>query len=155
MYRFRWKIESLFQRLEAVLHSEVQTLGHPRAALFAFGVAVMAYNVLAVLQSAVWVAHELREEDIELSSYCFADEIRTHYAGMVMAVIPTAWDPYDSMTADQLAEVLLQIALHANPKSLRKHTRGPKTSARKGYVSGAVARRQVATARVLKNGFIK
>jgi IS4 transposase len=53
VYRFRWKIESLFQRLEAVLHSEVQTLGHPRAALFAFGVPVMAYNVLAVLQSAV------------------------------------------------------------------------------------------------------
>jgi IS4 transposase len=155
LYRCRWKIESLFQRLEAVLHSEVASLGYPRAALFAFGVAVMAYNVLAVLQSAVWVAHELQHDDIELSSYCFADEIRTHYAGMVMAIMPTAWEPYDSMTAAQLAEVLLQIALHANPKSLRKHTRGPKPSAKKGYVSGAVARRHVATARVLKNGLVK
>jgi IS4 transposase len=155
LYRFRWKIESLFQRLESVLHSEVQSLGHPRAALFAFGVAVMAYNVLAVLQSAVWAAHELQDEDIELSSYCFADEIRTHYAGMVMAVMPTAWERYDSMTAAQMAEVLLQIALHANPKSLRKHPRGPKSSARMGYVSGTVARRHVATARVLKNGLVK
>ncbi|MEC4717605.1 IS4 family transposase [Noviherbaspirillum sp. CPCC 100848] len=155
LYRCCWRIESLFQRLEAVLHSEVASLGHPRAALFAFGVAVMAYNVLAVLQSAVWVAHDLQDSDVELSSYCFADEIRTHYAGMVMAVIPIAWEPYDSMTAAQLAEVLLQIALHANPKSLRKHIRGPKPSAKKGYVSGAVARRHVATARVLKNGLVK
>jgi hypothetical protein len=155
LYRYRWRIESLFQRLEAVLHSEVASLGHPRAALLAFGVAVMAYNVLAVLQSAVWVAHELQENDIELSSYCFADEIRTHYAGMVMAVMPAAWERYDNMTATQLAQVLLQIAVHANPKSLRKHPRGPKPSAKKGYVSGAVARSHVATARVLKNGLVK
>jgi len=107
VHRFRWKIESLFQRLEAVLHSEVQTLGHPRAALFAFGVAVMAYNVLAVLQSAAGAARELQHDEIELSSYCFADEIRAHYAGMIMAVIPTAWKPCDRMSAARMAEVLL------------------------------------------------
>jgi hypothetical protein len=97
----------------------------------------------------------LQHDEIELSSYCFADEIRAHYAGMVMAVIPTAWEPYDCMSAARLAEVLLQIARHANPKSRRKHTRGAKPSAKKGYVSGAVARRHVATARVLKNGLVK
>ena len=42
LYRQRWQIESLFQRLESVLHSEVVSLGHPRAALLAFGVAVLA-----------------------------------------------------------------------------------------------------------------
>ncbi|WP_194726876.1 hypothetical protein [Noviherbaspirillum malthae] len=39
------------------------------AALVASGVAVMAYNVLAVLQSAVWAAHKLQYDDIELSPY--------------------------------------------------------------------------------------
>jgi hypothetical protein len=39
-YRYRWKIENMFQWLESVLHNEVRTLGHPRAALFAFSVAV-------------------------------------------------------------------------------------------------------------------
>ncbi len=53
LYRRRWRIENLFQRLESVLHSEVRTLGHPRAALLAFGVALLAYNVLALLQTAV------------------------------------------------------------------------------------------------------
>jgi len=51
LYRRRWRIENLFQRLESVLHSEVCTLGHPRAALLAFGVALLAYNVLALLQT--------------------------------------------------------------------------------------------------------
>jgi hypothetical protein len=39
LYRQRWKIEGMFQRLESVLHSEVHSLGYPRAALFAFGIA--------------------------------------------------------------------------------------------------------------------
>lgn len=56
---------------------------------------------------------------------------------------------------ESLLEVLMQIALHANPKSLQKHTRGAKPSAKKGYVSGAVARRHVATAQVLKDGLVK
>jgi IS4 transposase len=33
LYRKRWRIEGMFQRLESVLHSEIKSLGHPRAAL--------------------------------------------------------------------------------------------------------------------------
>ncbi|MHA6892733.1 transposase, partial [Ralstonia pseudosolanacearum] len=36
LYRKRWRIESMFQRLESVLHSEIKSLGHPRAALLGF-----------------------------------------------------------------------------------------------------------------------
>lgn len=154
LYRQRWRIEALFQRLESVLHSEVTSLGHPRAALLAFGVAVLTYNVLAVLQAAVSQAHHLRESGVELSSYYVADEIRTHYAGMMMAVAATAWARYETLTATQLAQALLEMAQRANPKKLRKHPRGPKTPKKKGYVSGAIARRHVATARVLKEGVV-
>ena len=38
----------MFQQLEAHLHSEVNTLGYPAAALFAFCIALVAYNALAV-----------------------------------------------------------------------------------------------------------
>lgn len=155
LYRRRWQIESLFQRLESVLHSEVASLGHPRAALLAFGAAVLAYNVLAVLQSAVWTAHELQDSDIELSPYYLADEIRVHYAGMMMAVVIAAWERYDALTAAQLGRELLRMAKHANPVALRKHPRTPKPPKKKGYVSGAVARLHVSTARVLKDGFIR
>ena len=155
LYRQRWQIESLFQRLESVLHSEVVSLGHPRAALLAFGVAVLAYNTRAVLQSAVWSAHKLYTSELELSSFYFADEIRTHYAGMMMAVAPAAWERYDKLTAAQLARVLLQMARHANPKALRKHPRSTRNETKKGYLPGALVRRHVATARVLKDGLVK
>ena len=42
LYRRRWTIETMFQQLEAHLHSEVNTLGYPAAALFAFCVALVA-----------------------------------------------------------------------------------------------------------------
>lgn len=48
----------MFQRLEPVLCSEVASLGEPRAALLAFGVAVLAYNLLAMLQAAVRTVHD-------------------------------------------------------------------------------------------------
>ena len=44
LYRQRWRIEGMFQRLESVLNSEIKTLGHPRAALLGFAVAVLAYK---------------------------------------------------------------------------------------------------------------
>jgi hypothetical protein len=46
MYRKRWTIETAFQELEAHLHSEINSLGYPKAALFGFCVALVAYNVL-------------------------------------------------------------------------------------------------------------
>ena len=87
----RWNIESMFQRLESVLASEVAPLGQPHAALLAFGVAVLAYNVLAVLQAAVRAAHALPAGDIELSSYYFAVDIKAHYACMMVAVALAVW----------------------------------------------------------------
>lgn len=152
LYRRRWQIEALFGRLESVLHSEIRSLGYPRAALLAFGVAILAYNVLTVLQSAVWAAHDLAEGDIELSPFYVATEVRAHYAGMMMAVAGAAWKQYDAMSAPQLADILLRMAAHANPATLRKHPRAPKQPKKKAYVCGAVARRHVSTARVLKEG---
>src|SRR5262249_47587421 len=52
LYRRRWTIEGMFQRLESVLKSEVRTLGHPSAALLAFSTAILAYNILSVIQAA-------------------------------------------------------------------------------------------------------
>jgi len=40
LYRRRWSIETAFQELEATLNGEVNTLGYPKAALFAFCLAL-------------------------------------------------------------------------------------------------------------------
>jgi hypothetical protein len=43
--------------LEAHLHSEINALGYPKAALFGFCIALLAYNVLAVVKAALRGVH--------------------------------------------------------------------------------------------------
>jgi IS4 transposase len=155
LYRRRWRIENMFQRLEAALNSEIAALGHPRAALLAFGVAVLAYNVLALIERAITVRHQLDQTgEIELSAFYLALEIKAAYEGMMIALPSGDWQRYDNLNAGELANLLLQVAEHADPLRLRKHKRGPKVPKKPGYVSGAEARKHVSTAQVLKNGRI-
>lgn len=153
LYRRRWTIESMFQRLESVLQSEIASLGQPRAALLAFGVAAVAYNVLAVLQAGVAAQHALDAAD-EVSPYYLAVEVRAHYTGMLVAVAASTWEAYERLAAQHLAQALLTIAAHVQPRRFKKHPRAPKPLTKKGYVAGCVARRHVATARVLARGRI-
>jgi IS4 transposase len=154
LYRKRWTIEGLFGRLEAALHSEIRTLGYPRAALLAFGLAVIAFNVLAVIEAAVAAAHDLEAAGIEVSTYYVADDVRSDYSGMLIAIPPSVWAAFDNQTPAALARTLREVASHVDPRKLRKHPRGPKPKTRKGYASSAAVRRHVATARVLRDGSI-
>jgi hypothetical protein len=53
LYRRRWSIEGMFQRLESVLDSEIESLGSPRAALLGFASAVWPTTSWR-FSSAVW-----------------------------------------------------------------------------------------------------
>ena len=54
LYRRCWTIETAFQELEATLDGEINTLGYPKAALFAFCVALVAsYNLMSVIKAAL------------------------------------------------------------------------------------------------------
>ena len=53
LYRKRWTIETAFQELEATLDGEINTLGYPKAALFAFCVALVSYNLMSVIKAAL------------------------------------------------------------------------------------------------------
>jgi IS4 transposase len=149
LYRQRWSIESMFGRLESVFQSEIAGLGNPRAALLALGVAAMAYNVLAVLQAAVETEHRLDAANFQISSYYIADEVRSTYSGMMIAVPEVEWEKFENQTAPELSRTLLEMAAKVNPARVRKHPRKPKKKSKKGYVSGEVARRHISTARVL------
>jgi IS4 transposase len=149
LYRKRWTIEGMFQRLEAVLKSEVQTMAHPRAALLAFGCAVVAYNVLAVLQAAIEATHDLPVEGTELSMYYLADDVRADYRGMIIAIAPEVWEKYDAQSAKQLARTLERLARQVEPQRYRKTPRAPKSRAPKGYAPRSTVTKQLATARVL------
>jgi hypothetical protein len=50
LYRERWGIETAFQRIEGHLNSEINSLGYPKAAMFGFSLALVAFNLYAVVQ---------------------------------------------------------------------------------------------------------
>ena len=150
LYRKRWRIESMFQRLESVLHSEIKSLGHPRAALLGFTVAVLAYNVLSLLQRAVERAHRDENPQLEVSTYHLAEHVKSGYEGMLIAVPAEHWPSAVGQTAQWLAQRLLGLARRILPRQVATSKRGPKIDKPKGYVDGSIARSHVSTARVLK-----
>ena len=81
LYRRRWTIETAFQELEATLQGEVNTLGYPKAALFAFCVALVAYDVLSAVKAALRSVHGEEKVAEEVSGYYMADEIQMTHAG--------------------------------------------------------------------------
>jgi IS4 transposase len=125
LYRRRWTIETAFQELACALQSEIDTLSYPRAALFAFSCAVVAYNLLGVVKGAVRAVHGQAKAE-ELSGYYLADEIAGTRRGMLIAIPEEAWSIFAGMTAAQLAEVLRVLASKIRLEAFRRHRRGPK-----------------------------
>src|SRR5947199_329671 len=125
-YRKRWRIEGAFQELTVTLHCEVNTLCYPRAALFAFCVAVAAYNVLGALKAALRAAHGAEKIEKDLSGYYVALEIAGVHRGMMIAIPAEHWYVFATMTAEQLAEVLRELASTVQLRRYQKHARGPK-----------------------------
>jgi IS4 transposase len=153
LYRSRWTIEGMFQWLESVLNSEVRTLGYPRAALFAFGIAVLAFNALSVTRYAIEVAHDLDPTDpAGLSFYYMAVEVGATMTGMEIAVPEEVWQPILDLPIPRFAQLILRIAQHVDVRKLQKHPRGPKSSGAKGSVPSTVARSHTSTARALAAG---
>lgn len=155
LYRRRWHIEGMFQRLESVLHSEIRSLGHPRAALLGFAVAVLAYNVLSVLKRSVEQAHRETVPQLEVSTYYLAQDIRTGYEGMLIALPPPFWRVWFTAQPEAVAQRLLQLARHVAPKRIATHKRGPKSDKPKEYIDGVTARAHFSTSRVLKQARAK
>jgi IS4 transposase len=154
LYRRRWKIEAMFQRLEDVLESEIKTLGQPRAALFAFGVAALSYNVLAILMAAVRSQHAsaLEKMNIDVSPYYIALQIRMHYGGLLLVTNASDWEAYVALSAPRLAKLLRGLAANIDPRYFRSYPRKPKVASKKGYVSRSDVQKHVATSQVLESG---
>ena len=154
LYRKRWRIEGLFGRLESVLNSEIKALGHPRAALLGFAVAVLAYNVLALLKRFIEHAHRDNHPQLDVSTYHLAVDITSDY-GPMLRLLPTEHCPRAHADPGQLAQLLLVLAARMSPKQLATSKRKPKPLVPKGYVDDSLARSHVSTSRVLKQAAAK
>lgn len=126
VYRSRWTIEGAFQKLTDVLRCEVETLGYPKAALFGFAVAVLAYNSYGVVKAALRSVHGAETIDEKLSDYHLTQDVVVTTPGMNIAIEPQAWERYQSLSDRQFAKELLRLAKHVTLSRYPKKKRGPK-----------------------------
>jgi IS4 transposase len=153
MYRRRWTIENMFQKIESILKSEVKTLGYPRAALFSFCMALLGFNILSTMQAAVEKQHRIEPSSPEeLSLYYVANEVRRIHPGMMIVLPPEHWAPLRDLPVAEFRDLLLRVAVHVKPAALRKSRRGPKKRVKKKSVPPSVAGAHVSTARLLRKG---
>lgn len=146
--RDRWTIEGAFGELAACLDGEVRTLAYPRAALLAFCVALVAYNVLSVVRAALRSVHGPEASDERISTYALAEELAGTYRGMMIAVPEAEWAVFSDLKPKVMGRVLQGLAKRVRLSAFRKGRRGPKKP-RPRRQSGAKIK-HVSTARILE-----
>jgi hypothetical protein len=149
LYRKRWTLETAFQHMEAYFHSEINTLGYPKAALFGFCLALVAYNVLAVVMAALRSVHGTECIDLEISLYYVANDIAHTYHGMMIAIPEQEWRVFSRMRAAEMVATLKELAQKVRLKAYRKSSRGPKKPRPK--CQGSTKSPHVSTAKILRN----
>jgi hypothetical protein len=147
LYADRWTIETAFQHLTVDLACEVDTLGYPKAALFGFCVALVAYNVVAVVKGALRAAHGAEYVDEQLSMYYLTLEVAQVATGMEIALGTEPWEIFQQLSTAEFAATLVALAKHLDTEKYTKHKRGPKKQPPK-RLSGK-RHSHVSTARIL------
>lgn len=126
LYRKRWTVEQAFQELTTHLRCELNTLGYPKAALFAFCVAVASYNLLAAVKGALRGVHGEETLETRVSNFFLTNEIQQIYGGMMVALPPEEWRCFQTMPVADLARHLRRWAKAADLTKYPKQPRGPK-----------------------------
>lgn len=119
-------------------------------ALLGFTVAVLAYNVLALLQAVIEQAHRPALPELEVSTFHLAQHVKQGFEGLLVAVPAQCWSELAEPSPERLARRLLELAMHLPAKKLATAKRGPKVATSKGWVDGRTARSHFSTARLLK-----
>ena len=126
VYRKRWTIETMFQQLESYLNSEIETLGYPKAALFGFCVALVAYNIMAVVKGALRKVHGEATIAQDVSGYYVAGEISRTHVGMEVAIAPEEWEVFRTLSLAAFIDTLVTLAKNVDLEKYTKSKRGPK-----------------------------
>jgi IS4 transposase len=126
LYSKRWTIETMFQELTETLTCEMNTLGYPKAALFGFCLALMAYHAVSVIKAALRAVHGRETVAKEVSGYYLSLEISQAYDGMMVAIPARHWRVFRTLSSTELARVLKELASNIKLRRYQKHPRGPK-----------------------------
>jgi hypothetical protein len=148
VYRHRWSLETLFQTVSENFNGEIHTLAYPKAALFSFSMALVAYNILATLRTALGSVHGVGKIEAGLSDFYLVDEIQSTYRGMMIAIPSPHWASLRTISLTQMALLLQHLAAKVNLKCFLKTPRGTKKKREPLIIDRK--HRHVSTARLLE-----
>jgi len=123
-------------------------LRYPKAALFGFCLALVAYNMLAVVMAALRSVHGAEIIDQELSLYYVANDIAQTYHGMMIAIPEDEWRVFSRMRPAEIVATLRELAQKVCLAAYRKSPRGPKKPRPK--CEGTTKVPHVSTAKLLR-----
>jgi IS4 transposase len=147
LYGKRWSIETAFFEITTTLSCEINTLCYPKAALFTFCLALLAYHAVSLIKAALRSAHGRQRVNDEVSGYYLALEIGRTYDGMMMAIPAPHWAFFRALSDKAFADALRELASSVNLARYQKHPRGPnkRPPERTAYQNG----KHVSTAKLL------
>ena len=145
---YGWHTEGMFQVITDIFACELNTLGYPRAALFVFCIAVVAFNILSTLKAALKSVHGAGKIEAGLSDFYVVEEVQATFRGMMIALPAPLWKPFEQMSVEQFALTLKQWAATVNLKRFASSPRGPKKPITKNKYDPKHP--HVSTARLLK-----
>lgn len=131
LYLERWQVEKMFQVITDVFNCEIKTLGYPKAALFVFCMAAVAFNILSVVRGAMKEIHGAGKIEAGLSNYYVVEEVQSNYRGMEVAILAEEWEPFARMSVMEFAEYLRELARKVNLKRFSSSPRGEKRPVKK------------------------
>jgi hypothetical protein len=94
--------------------------------LFAFGVALVSYNIAAVVRAALRAKFGHDRVEDEVSWFYVANEVRSVSGGMDVALDDEVWTRFHTMSPQQLGAALLDYAAHVRLPRFTRTKRGPK-----------------------------
>jgi IS4 transposase len=150
LYLKRWAIENVFNVLTTTLQCEESSLGYPKAALFAFCVTLVAYNVLATVKAALRGVHGAATVEDEVSLIKLTEHVCRNYEGMMAGMPAPEWLLFRDLPAKEMADWLRRLAAKVRLERVRKApTRRQKRNKPKPKPPFDPDQPHVATARLL------
>ena len=106
LYSERWTVRKMFQVITDVFAYELNTLGYPRAALFVFCMAIVAFNILSTLKAILKAVHGVGKIEAGLFDFYVAEEVQGTFRGVMIALPALEWAAFAQMTVEPLAQTL-------------------------------------------------
>ena len=116
--------------------------------MFGFCLALVAYNMLAVVMAALRSVHGEETIDHDLSLYDVANEIAQTSHGMMIAIPEDEWRVFSRMKTAEMVATLRELARKVRLDAYRKSPRGPKKPRPKR--DGTTKAPHVSTAKLLR-----